>query len=324
MSLATFGFAIVAIGIVIHALQEVTLTRVIGSLSRIGFAQASIAFLCVAGSYMSLTVFDWLGTRYAGGTLAYRRIALASFLSLSIGHTVGLAPFSSGAIRYRYYSRWGLTGEQIALVIVFSVITVTLGEVGLSAITLLTHPAIAQKLLGTSMLIPELIGILAAAIVFAYVGGVIFLRRPLTMFGRCFVFPDIRLAVAQLGIGLLNYIFVTGTLFVLLSTTGSIDFFTVVTAYMLANVTALISHVPGGLGVLEGTIFLLLPDANVLGPLIAFRCLYFLIPLGIGLATLGVTELLEKRSHPPDGASEALPKARAGEGTLRVKERRTH
>jgi hypothetical protein len=323
-SLATFGFAIVAIGIVIHALQEVTLTRVAASLSRIGFEQASVAFLCVAGSYISLTGFDWLGTRYAGGKLAYRRIALASFLSLSIGHTVGLAPFSSGAIRYRYYSRWKLTDEQIALVIAFSVMTVTLGETGLSAITLLTHPAIAQKLLGMSMLIPKAMGIFGAAMVLSYVAAAIFLRRPLTVFGRRFVFPDIRLALAQLGIGLLNYIFVTGALFVLLSTTGSIDFFAVVTAYMLANLAAVISHVPGGLGVLEGTIVLLLPDADVLGPLIAFRCLYYLIPLGIGLLALGLTEFLAKRGHPLDAGHKAPPKARAGDGLLRVKKRRTH
>lgn len=38
----------------------------------------------------------------------YPRAALASFTSLAIGHNVGVAALSSGAVRYRFYSRWAL------------------------------------------------------------------------------------------------------------------------------------------------------------------------------------------------------------------------
>jgi len=55
-------------------------------------AVATTAGLFTAASYLSLTGFDYLGMRYAGARLAYRRAALASFTGLSIGHTLGLAP----------------------------------------------------------------------------------------------------------------------------------------------------------------------------------------------------------------------------------------
>jgi uncharacterized membrane protein YbhN (UPF0104 family) len=245
------------------------------------------------GSYATLTGFDWLGARYAGSKLSYRRIALASFLSLAIGHTVGFAPFSSGAIRYRFYSRWGLSNEQIGMIILFSVVTVTLGEATLSAIVLLTHGMAAQKILRVGPGFVEIIGGVASMIVIGYFASACFLRRAVTIFGRRFAFPSPRLALTQIGIGLLNYVFVAGALHFLLST-APMDFFTTTAAYILGSLAALLSHVPGGIGVLEGTIVLLLPNIDAIGPLIAFRCLYFLMPLGIGLVTLAIVEL---RTH---------------------------
>src|SRR5690348_1952351 len=68
----------------------------------------ALAVLCAVASYGVLTLFDWLGLRYADHPLSYRKAAVASFVALSIGHTLGLAPLGSGALRARYYAQWGL------------------------------------------------------------------------------------------------------------------------------------------------------------------------------------------------------------------------
>ncbi len=65
------------------------------------------ALVFCAGSYICLGLFDALAVRYAGKPLALHRTAIASFCGLSIGHTVGLAALSSGAVRYRFYARLG-------------------------------------------------------------------------------------------------------------------------------------------------------------------------------------------------------------------------
>jgi uncharacterized membrane protein YbhN (UPF0104 family) len=64
---------------------------------------------------------------------------------------------------------------------------------------------------------------------------------------------------------------------------------------VIANVTSLISHVPGGLGVIEAVVRYLLPGTNVIGALIAFRAVYFLLPLMLGGLLFALTELLLKR-----------------------------
>jgi glycosyltransferase 2 family protein len=66
----------------------------------------------------------------------------------------------------------------------------------------------------------------------------------------------------------------------------------------LANVTAIITHVPGGLGVIEAIVLSLVPGANVVGALIAFRALYYLIPFLIGGVVLAISEVVRRQHRP--------------------------
>ena len=91
----------------VEAVSAVPVPRLLGAA---GFA---------AASYLCLTCFDYLALRYVGKPLPYPKAALASFTALSLGHNIGLAALSSGAVRYRFYSRWGLSTGEVAKVIVF-------------------------------------------------------------------------------------------------------------------------------------------------------------------------------------------------------------
>ncbi|MND74896.1 Inner membrane protein YbhN [compost metagenome] len=83
---------------------------------------------------------------------------------------------------------------------------------------------------------------------------------------------------------------------------GEITYFEVAGAYVTANVASLISHVPGGLGVLEATMLGILPGAKIIGALVAFRVLYFFVPLMIGLPTFLASEAYYRRR--PDSFSK--------------------
>jgi uncharacterized membrane protein YbhN (UPF0104 family) len=72
------------------------IAEALAAISPLRIAQAAVF---AAASYFCLTWFDWIGLRCVGKPLAYRRAALASFASLSIGHNVGFAGLSSGAVR---------------------------------------------------------------------------------------------------------------------------------------------------------------------------------------------------------------------------------
>lgn len=59
--------------------------------------------------------------------------------------------------------------------------------------------------------------------------------------------------------------------------------------YVLANCAALVSHVPGGVGVIEAVVATLISD-SVLAALIVFRGVYFLFPFILGMILLLISE----------------------------------
>jgi uncharacterized membrane protein YbhN (UPF0104 family) len=272
-----------------------TFSEVMNSIRAIALMRLLTGVAFTAASYICLTGFDWLGLRYAGKPLSYPKAATASFASLSIGHNLGVAALSSGAVRYRYYSRWGLNAEEVAKVILFCGATVGLGLSALAGVVLLVNPGDAANLLKLSRLGLLLLGLGCLAIPLAYLTLAAVVRAPLRLWKWRFELPHFRLALAQVLIGTLNFICVAACLHQLMTAEVDVSFVKTATAFVLANIAILVTHVPGGLGVLEATVSHVLPGAASVGALVAFRVLYFLIPLFIGIPLFIISELVAKR-----------------------------
>jgi uncharacterized membrane protein YbhN (UPF0104 family) len=103
--------------------------------------------------------------------------------------------------------------------------------------------------------------------------------------------PVPRIAAAQLVIGTVNFLFVAAALHALVASVSDATFMRVATAYVSGNVLTLMIHVPGGLGVIEAATLYMVPSRqNLIGPLLVFRAIYYIVPLAVGLTTLGITE----------------------------------
>lgn len=85
-----------------RALSQYSFEEIVASLRTIPLSRLLLALFFAFCSYLCLTGFDALGVRYAGKPLPYWKTALTSFVSLSIGHNIGVAALSSGAVRYRF------------------------------------------------------------------------------------------------------------------------------------------------------------------------------------------------------------------------------
>jgi len=266
--------------------------RSIDAISASGVGSA-IAFCCL--SYLCLTGVDWMALRYVGRPLGYRKAAIASFTALSIGHNLGVAALSSGAVRYRFYTRWGLSAEQVAKVILFCGMTVMLGLASLGGILCLINPVGVSKLLGVNVDEPFWIGLVVLSLPMAYLILSATMRSPLQIWKWRFAMPDPRIAVGQLVIGTSNFTCVAACLHQLLASGSQVSFIQSATAFVLANVAVLAAHVPGGLGVLEVTVRAVLPGTASIGALVAFRVIYFLLPLVLGLSVLAVSEIAFNR-----------------------------
>jgi uncharacterized membrane protein YbhN (UPF0104 family) len=269
----------------VEAVSAVPVPRLLGAA---GFA---------AASYLCLTCFDYLALRYVGKPLPYPKAALASFTALSLGHNIGLAALSSGAVRYRFYSRWGLSTGEVAKVIVFCGITVGLGLLVLGGAALLLRSGLAVEITGLSLPIVIILGIGCLAVPAIYLILAAFVRKTLRIRRWSLEMPPLPLAAGQVLIGSINFAFVAACLHQALAAVAEVAYLGVASVYVIANATALVSHVPGGLGVIESVVMYLLPEKDLIGPLLVFRFVYFLVPLGLGSILFAVTELFYRRRN---------------------------
>jgi glycosyltransferase 2 family protein len=283
-----------------RTLSRYSLDQLVTSVAAIPIGRLAAAGAFAAASYLCLTGFDWLALRYVGRPLPYPKVALASFTSLSLGHNIGFAAMSSGAVRYRFYSRWGLSGVEIAKVILFCGVTVGLGLAVLGGVALLMRADLAAEITGLSRSAAMALGGVCLAAPVGYLMLAARLRRPFRWRRWSLAMPPLRLAIAQLVIGPANFACVAACLHQALASAGDVPYLAVASVYVIANVTSLISHVPGGLGVIESVVTYLLPGTEVIGALIVFRVVYFLVPLAIGSMLFAVTELAFRRTASPD------------------------
>ena len=97
-------------------------------------------FVWTVLSYGVLTIYDRLGTIYAGHKVSYGRVAFASFCAYALSHNLGFAAVSGAAVRYRLYAHWGLTPMQIAKTVAFCSLTFALGGMVLGGAILFLEP----------------------------------------------------------------------------------------------------------------------------------------------------------------------------------------
>ncbi|MHC1551637.1 lysylphosphatidylglycerol synthase domain-containing protein [Phyllobacterium sp. K27] len=276
--------------LIYRSINRYSLDEIVQSLGGIPFQHLIPAVGFAATSYACLTGFDALGLRYARKPLPYARVALTSFVSLSIGHNIGLSALSSGAIRYRFYSRWGLDAQDVAKVVLFSGLTVALGLLTLCAVSMLASPLSAVEITGIAHRWIMAVGLTIAASLVIFVFLCAKLRRPVMIWRWQFELPTMRLAITQIVLGTLNFSLIAASLHQLILAFQDVSYWDVSTVYAIANGAAIASHVPGGLGVLEATTQFLLPQAATIGAVIAFRVIYFFLPLPFGLLLFAAAE----------------------------------
>jgi phosphatidylglycerol lysyltransferase len=100
---------------------------------------------------------------------------------------------------------------------------------------------------------------------------------------------------AQVGIAALDWVLAGAARAALLPAGQRPGFLTFLGVFLIAQFAGLVSHVPGGLGVVESILVLLLardiPPTTLLGALVAYRAVYYLLPFGIAVVMLGMHEL---------------------------------
>ena len=288
-----------ALWIVHHELKRFSYHEVVEHLAQIPTTQIALALALTILNYLALTGYDTLAIRYVGKRLAYHRIALASFVAYVFSHNVGLSFLGGSAVRYRLFSFWGLTPADIARVIAFTGMTFWLGACGLGGLVLTFDPLMLPHSLRLAIDSSRPLGIVLLVILGVYLPWSITRKMPVRIHGFEIEVPTLRITFAQLILSAADWALAASVLYVLLPHTPGLSPATFLGGFLIAQILGFVSNVPAGLGVFDGMILFLLspyiPADAILGSLVAYRVIYYLLPLLLGVTLLGCHEALRQR-----------------------------
>ncbi len=294
------GAAIVHLG---NAFSPVRIAAALAGLPGWRIA-ASLAF--TLASYLLLTCYDLVALGSLGVKVPWRTAARAAFTSYALSHNLGFAALTGGSARLRIYGAIGVPPATVARVVLIAGIAFWGGVVAVTALslTLGTH----AFTLGTHTFHPGAARAAGAVILLTMIALPLAARRlpgPRGLLARAIPVPHPGALALLLGLGALDLAFSALALFVLIPGLSLADFPQLYLVYALAIVAGLVTHVPGGIGVFEAVVLAALPgggasSAEIAAALVAYRAIYYLLPLAAALPLNAAAEAhgLRRRVQP--------------------------
>lgn len=295
----TLAFFAALIALLATRARSIDWDRVLLSLREMNAALLILAAALAALSYALYSSFELLAKRYTLHREPVSRVLATAFVSyafnLNLGSWVGGVGF-----RYRMYSRYGMGAGLITRILGFCVVTNWFGYITVAgavfASGMLQLPegwklgSGALRMLGLVLLSLSALYLIACARA---------RRRSWTVRGLKLELPSLRMAAAQLALSSMNWLVIASILFVLLR--GQVDYASVLAVFLISSIAGAVTHVPAGLGVIEAVFVSLLgeqisPD-EILAALLAYRAIYYLLPLMLATAIYTALEVRARHLH---------------------------
>ncbi|MBD1553868.1 lysylphosphatidylglycerol synthase domain-containing protein [Pseudomonas typographi] len=252
-------------------------------------------------SYGVFSAFDLIGKRYTGHSVPNSQVLQIAFVCYAFN--LNLSSWIGGiALRYRLYGKRGVKVSTVTRILSLGLVTNWSGYLllggALFALGLPPLPAsvelgsVGLRLIGAAMLVTVVAYLLACGYS---------KKRSWRVKGHDINLPSFSMALVQVTGGMLNWALMGGLMYLLLP--QGVSYPSVLAILLISSIAGVIAHIPAGLGVLEAVFITLLHGqygkGALLAALIAYRALYFLLPLAI--ACIGYL-LLERRA-----LAQALP-----------------
>ena len=261
--------------------------------------QVGAALTFTALSYWLLSTYEVLALRYLRRVLPYTRIVFTSFIAYAFGHTLGFSVFTGAAIRFRLYASAAVNAVDVATVTGFCSLSLGIGLATISGLSLLLTPSHTASVLHLHHNWSLLVGALLLSAVVAYALWACFARGALEIRGWALRAPGPAIGLTQIALSVMDLSLSSAVLWSLLPAGADVPFITFLGVYAAAVIAGIISHVPGGVGVFEAVILFTVPTVPpdaLLGSLLAYRAIYYLVPLVVATVLFAAKELSEQRA----------------------------
>jgi phosphatidylglycerol lysyltransferase len=306
------GAATVAIALfVIHQISgKVHLHQIEAALAATSLQTVAPALAFTFVSFMAMSCYDVAAARrVAPGKIAPRLALLAGFVGYGFSNAMGFHVFVGGPVRYRIYQSAGVDAADVGRIVGISTLAFWGGLLAIVGLALLFDPAGIPALDLLTPVDDRILGGMILAGLAAFVFWLSRGRRRLRLLGWDFPLPSARSAILLVVISAVDFGAAAAALHMLLPADIAPSYAAFLILFIAAIIASIVSHAPGGLGVLEATILLGLgagtrPD--VVAALVLFRLIYYVLPLLLAAASLLGFEIYRVRSTVSTAAGRTL------------------
>ncbi len=300
ITIALFGVALV---ILRHLLADYSLAQIVASLHRIGWRYIWASLGLTVLGYGALVGYDYLSLRLAGHPIALRHMWSSSFISHAVQNSAPMSIVAGGGLRYRLFSKLGITGSVTATVVAGNLLTFVIGLFAVAGLSFVIAPIPIPPLFHLPITSLRPLGVVflvlvAAALLYAEFGS-----GRLRLWRLAIDLPRGSMLRSQLLVSIADWLLSSTALYVLLIAAGPVSYSKFLSGYLLVEIVTQVFPLPGGIGVFEAAMLLLRPP-ELAAPfetvaLLVYRVVYFLVPLFFATGILALQASDTHKHHTP-------------------------
>lgn len=252
------------------------------------------ALLTTAG-YATLIGYDLLAMRFIGRSMPRASVAATAFIANALGNNLGNTLVTGAAVRYWTYGALGLSAPEIGKVVLFCSLGFWLGFLLVCGTAFMAGPITLPPTLRWAGETSGPLGLVFLTVLLFYaLLTVVSAHRalPYRIGTRRFRLPSPALTLGQIGVASVDLCLMVSVFYALLPANSGVEFAQCCAVFLAALVAGNASLVPGGMGVFESAIVLMLGSRitapELVAALVAFRAIYFVAPLLLAGALLGL------------------------------------
>ncbi len=279
-----------------HEFKALDLRDVSSSFRSIPLTAVFLAVLLTIANYSVMSGYDLVAMQLVSHQIPRQRIVTASLLSYAVTNLMGTV-LGGTPVRFRLYSACGLSVADIIRLIFYIGVAFWMGLATLGGTLFVAAPFEIPARFNLPLATSRPLGILmlSMAVIFFLICAV--RKKPLHFMSVNFQPPPVGIATAQTLIAAVDFLLASATLYVLLPSDLQLGFLPFTAIFLLAIFVAMMSHVPGGLGVLELVLVTMLPKSShsLVASLLAFRVIYYLLPFLVAVLAIAISSVREHR-----------------------------
>lgn len=283
----------VAVGIVIfiaalvviwNYVRFVSYEIILEGLSTLSLSHISAALFFTLISF-GMAAFEDVLSAPKGSDSPLTKQVLSAFIANSVTNITDMGTLGGPNLRNRLFGLWSLNSIDMARLDMATQRSLTFSGVVLFVLAAIASHREIDNLVGISSL--YVFGLSVAAVVGVLIYGYFSKKVGETDANR--TLPS----VAQFAFGAVKWLTAAGVFYACFQGAAGLPFLTVLVVFILAHSLGRLSGLPGGIGVFEAAIFILLADinpSNLIVALVSYRGIYFIIPLLLSALLIGFTK----------------------------------